>query len=170
MKVLVLGGDGYLGWPTALHLSEAGHEVAVADNFATVYNDLLDVLTPFQTWQIYYFGSTNNPAAAASADPDGDGQNNSTEFLAGTDPTNSASSFRITAIGKEANDIRVTWLTGVGKTSALQESDGGVGGGLSVSFTDLFVVSNTTGGTTNYLDSGAITNAAARYYRVRLVP
>ena len=34
MKVLVLGGDGYLGWPTALHLSEAGHEVAVADNFA----------------------------------------------------------------------------------------------------------------------------------------
>ncbi len=34
MKILVLGGDGYLGWPTALHLSEAGHEVAVADNFA----------------------------------------------------------------------------------------------------------------------------------------
>ncbi len=34
MKILVLGGDGYLGWPTALHLSAAGHEVAVADNFA----------------------------------------------------------------------------------------------------------------------------------------
>jgi UDP-sulfoquinovose synthase len=34
MKILVLGGDGYLGWPTALHLSECGHEVAVADNFA----------------------------------------------------------------------------------------------------------------------------------------
>jgi UDP-sulfoquinovose synthase len=34
MKILVLGGDGYLGWPTALHLSEAGHEVAVVDNFA----------------------------------------------------------------------------------------------------------------------------------------
>jgi UDP-sulfoquinovose synthase len=33
MRVLVLGGDGYLGWPTALHLSEAGHDVAVADNF-----------------------------------------------------------------------------------------------------------------------------------------
>ncbi len=33
MKILVLGGDGYLGWPTALHLSEAGHDVAVADNF-----------------------------------------------------------------------------------------------------------------------------------------
>ncbi|MGH3437866.1 MAG: NAD-dependent epimerase/dehydratase family protein [Sciscionella sp.] len=33
MRVLVLGGDGYLGWPTALHLSDAGHEVAVLDNF-----------------------------------------------------------------------------------------------------------------------------------------
>ena len=32
MKVLILGGDGYLGWPTAMHLSEAGHEVAVLDN------------------------------------------------------------------------------------------------------------------------------------------
>ena len=29
-----LGGDGYLGWPTALHLSGVGHNVAVADNFA----------------------------------------------------------------------------------------------------------------------------------------
>ncbi|MDR7300468.1 NAD-dependent epimerase/dehydratase family protein [Haloactinomyces albus] len=34
MRILVLGGDGYLGWPTALHLSDCGHEVAVADNFA----------------------------------------------------------------------------------------------------------------------------------------
>lgn len=34
MRILVLGADGYLGWPTALHLSEAGHEVGVLDNFA----------------------------------------------------------------------------------------------------------------------------------------
>jgi len=34
MRVLVLGGDGYLGWPTALHLSAAGHDVAIVDNFA----------------------------------------------------------------------------------------------------------------------------------------
>jgi UDP-sulfoquinovose synthase len=34
MRILVLGGDGYLGWPTALHLSNLGHEVAVNDNFA----------------------------------------------------------------------------------------------------------------------------------------
>ena len=33
MRVLVLGGDGYLGWPTALHLSDRGHDTAVLDNF-----------------------------------------------------------------------------------------------------------------------------------------
>ena len=33
MRVLVLGGDGYLGWPTAMSLSAHGHEVAVADNY-----------------------------------------------------------------------------------------------------------------------------------------
>ncbi|GAA5194945.1 NAD-dependent epimerase/dehydratase family protein [Rugosimonospora acidiphila] len=33
MRILVLGGDGYLGWPTAVHLSECGHDVGVADNF-----------------------------------------------------------------------------------------------------------------------------------------
>jgi UDP-sulfoquinovose synthase len=32
LRVLVLGGDGYLGWPSALHLSAAGHAVAVADS------------------------------------------------------------------------------------------------------------------------------------------
>ncbi|HYX86368.1 MAG TPA: NAD-dependent epimerase/dehydratase family protein [Gaiellales bacterium] len=30
--VLVLGGDGYCGWPTALHLSDAGHDVIIADS------------------------------------------------------------------------------------------------------------------------------------------
>ena len=34
MRVLVLGGDGYLGWPTALHLSARGHDVGIVDNFA----------------------------------------------------------------------------------------------------------------------------------------
>jgi UDP-sulfoquinovose synthase len=34
MRILVLGADGYLGWPTALYLSDHGHQVAVLDNFA----------------------------------------------------------------------------------------------------------------------------------------
>jgi UDP-sulfoquinovose synthase len=33
-RILVLGGDGYLGWPTAMAFSRAGNRVAVVDNFA----------------------------------------------------------------------------------------------------------------------------------------
>jgi UDP-sulfoquinovose synthase len=32
MKILVLGGDGFCGWPTSLHLSAQGHDVQVVDN------------------------------------------------------------------------------------------------------------------------------------------
>ncbi len=33
MRVLILGGDGYLGWPTAMHLTSKGYKVAVADSY-----------------------------------------------------------------------------------------------------------------------------------------
>ncbi|MGC2434898.1 MAG: NAD-dependent epimerase/dehydratase family protein [Desulfobaccales bacterium] len=33
MRVLILGGDGYLGWPTAMYLSRRGVEVALVDNY-----------------------------------------------------------------------------------------------------------------------------------------
>lgn len=33
MRVLILGGDGYLGWPTAMDMSARGHEVCVVDNY-----------------------------------------------------------------------------------------------------------------------------------------
>lgn len=34
MRILVLGGDGYLGWPTAMYFSNHGHEVMIADSLA----------------------------------------------------------------------------------------------------------------------------------------
>jgi len=34
VKVLVLGGDGFCGWPTSLHLSDIGHDVIVIDNLS----------------------------------------------------------------------------------------------------------------------------------------
>jgi UDP-sulfoquinovose synthase len=41
MKILVLGGDGFCGWPTSLHLSDAGHEVIIADNLSRRQIDVL---------------------------------------------------------------------------------------------------------------------------------
>src|SRR4051812_32458291 len=49
MKVLVLGGDGFCGWPTALHLSAGGHDVRIVDNFARRNADIeleAESLTP----------------------------------------------------------------------------------------------------------------------------
>jgi UDP-sulfoquinovose synthase len=54
VRILLLGGDGYLGWPTAMHLSAAGHEVTVVDNFLrrAMATELgADSLTPIQSLQ-----------------------------------------------------------------------------------------------------------------------
>jgi UDP-sulfoquinovose synthase len=34
MRILVLGGDGFCGWPTTLHLSDRGHDVTIVDNLS----------------------------------------------------------------------------------------------------------------------------------------
>ena len=113
-----------------------------------------------------------NPANAG-ADPDGDGFTNLQEFQAGTDPTNSASAFRITAIAKESSDIRVTWTTAGGHTNRLQATNGGSGGSFTNNFVDIdaqIILPGSGDAVTNRLDAGGATNQPARYYRVRLVP
>jgi UDP-sulfoquinovose synthase len=34
MRIAILGGDGFVGWPTSLHLSARGHEVRILDNLS----------------------------------------------------------------------------------------------------------------------------------------
>ncbi|HEY9905998.1 MAG TPA: NAD-dependent epimerase/dehydratase family protein, partial [Thermosynechococcaceae cyanobacterium] len=61
MKVLVIGGDGYCGWATALHLSNRGHEVGILDSLVRRHWDMelcVETLTPIapiqhrlQRWQ-----------------------------------------------------------------------------------------------------------------------
>ena len=49
MKILILGGDGFCGWPTALHLSDLGHDVVIVDNMSRRSIDIeleVDSLTP----------------------------------------------------------------------------------------------------------------------------
>src|SRR2546430_2378262 len=40
MRILILGGDGYLGWPQSLYLSGKGHNVTIFDNFMRRHFDL----------------------------------------------------------------------------------------------------------------------------------
>jgi len=49
MKIIVFGGDGFCGWPTALHLSNCGHDVVIVDNLSrrNIDNELeVSSLTP----------------------------------------------------------------------------------------------------------------------------
>ena len=50
-KILVLGGDGFCGWPTSLHLSDAGHDVVIVDNLSRRKIDVeleVESLTPIK--------------------------------------------------------------------------------------------------------------------------
>jgi UDP-sulfoquinovose synthase len=52
MRVLVLGGDGFCGWPTALYLSDRGHDVTIVDNLSRRKIDIemeVESLTPIRS-------------------------------------------------------------------------------------------------------------------------
>ena len=125
------------------------------------------------SWALQYGFSPLDPNVA-NADPDGDGFTNLQEFLAGTNPNNSASALRITTIAREGNNIRVTWKGGGGTTNMLQLANPTVNS-YSTNYADLppQVVLPCCAGTdmtTNQVDSNGATNVPARFYRVRLVP
>jgi UDP-sulfoquinovose synthase len=54
MKIAVLGGDGFVGWPTCLHLSARGHDVHIVDNLSRRWVDTelgVQSLTPMDSIQ-----------------------------------------------------------------------------------------------------------------------
>jgi hypothetical protein len=104
-------------------------------------------------------------------DTDGDGACDVEEVLAGTDPSNAESVFRITAITLEGNDARITWQAGGGRTNILQTITSLAANSCSNDFTDLppeIVLPGEGDVVTNRLHVGGATNRA-RYYRVRLL-
>jgi nucleoside-diphosphate-sugar epimerase len=54
VKIAVLGGDGFVGWPTSLHLSDQGHDVHIIDNLSRRWIDTelgVQSLTPMDSIQ-----------------------------------------------------------------------------------------------------------------------
>ncbi len=54
MKIAILGGDGFVGWPSTLHLSAQGHEIHVVDNLSRRWIDTelgVQSLTPMDSIQ-----------------------------------------------------------------------------------------------------------------------
>ena len=159
-------------------LGDAGSYSVIVSNAAGSAISASAMLTviappdPFAQWQLQYFGCTNCPQAAATADPDGDGMDNQSEFMAGTNPTNSASALRIILVARQANDVSITWTAGGGTTNLVLATTGSGNGNYATNFADISgpIVIPGSGDTTNsFLDVGGGTNAT-RYYRVRLTP
>jgi len=141
-------------------------------------------VTPFEGWQISYFGGTGNPAAAPNLDPDGDGISNTNEFLAGFDPTDSAAYLHIISIVRTNNSVVVTylgangdntWLPGfASRTNVLEFTKGAADGSYTTNFvstgqTNILSGGNGLGVVTNFIEVGGATNIPSRYYRVRVL-
>jgi hypothetical protein len=74
-------------------------------------------------WQIHYFGSINSPDARPDADPDHDGMNNLQEYLAGTDPTDPNSVFKLSAVTQVAPGVlQLQWLSATNRLYTVLES------------------------------------------------
>ena len=123
------------------------------------------------SWMLLYFGHATGLASdksRATDDADGDGMSNFQEFLVGTNPTDSASAFRIVSVAREGNDVRVTWATAGGRTNVVQAVSN-----LSGTFSNIspnIIITGSGDTMANYLDPGAATNRPALFYRIRLVP
>jgi hypothetical protein len=134
-----------------------------------VNNGLIDVINGNTN---FHAGVVNHGIILdANGDYDGDGLSNLQEYLAGTDPTNSASALRITSILPEGDDLRITWSAVTNKTYVVQVATNSSDGSYTNAFTDLATVVVPAAPAiteTNYLDVGAVTNDWSRFYRIRL--
>jgi len=89
-------------------------------------NDLFDANGDglVDAWQVHYFGSTDSPAAAPSADPDGDGANNFNEFVNLTDPTDPTSVKKLQANPDPQNsqNLVLGWLVARGRLHTIEST------------------------------------------------
>jgi hypothetical protein len=115
----------------------------------------------FQRKYFFPFTSTN---AAPNADPDHDGMVNSQEYIAGTDPTNSASLLKLNSVTKAANGATVTWQSVTNRHYQVM-SRTNLAAGTWQNVGGIF----TPSGTNSQLLDATATNGL-RFYRVQVLP
>jgi uncharacterized delta-60 repeat protein len=141
--------------------------VTIASNDAAVpafsFNITGQTITDLEAWRLQYFGVTTPTGNAAdNADPDGDGQNNLFEFVAGLIPTDATSQFHQT-IDTSSGHAKITFSPRFTSRTYVVETSTTLDGGSW---------SAATGSSTDNLNARTFTDAAAleprRFYRVNI--
>ncbi|HUA36952.1 MAG TPA: hypothetical protein VMA35_00975 [Candidatus Sulfopaludibacter sp.] len=120
-------------------------------------------------WMTEYFGHPTGLASdnsLAQDDADGTGMSNLDKFLAGLNPTNPASVFRIISINPQGANVLISWQAGGGKTNVVQAA-ATVNGAYSNISPDISLLGSGDA-VTNYVDT--TTNQSTRFYRIKLGP
>ena len=143
-----------------------GTNVAYASGFFEVQGTNPDynfagLEDPFQRTYFPLFPAAN---AAPGADPDGDGMNNLSEYIAGTNPTNSASVLKMLSLNRTNSTATVRWLSVNGKRYQLSYRTNLAAGG----WTNIGAVVTATG--TNALQTDTAATNTFRSYRVQVLP
>jgi len=105
-------------------------------------------------WRLAYFGHALGQAGDMSRggdDADGDGVSNYNEFLAGTDPLNAASVFKISQILVTGTNVQVSWPT---TTNLIYQLQGTGSLNPPVSWANIGATTNATGGLATQMDFG----------------
>ncbi|MCI0541867.1 MAG: thrombospondin type 3 repeat-containing protein [Verrucomicrobiales bacterium] len=121
---------------------------------------------PYEVWAAGFFGNATIPNAARMADPDGDGLTNEQEYLAGTNPTEAASSLRLLTISVNPgqNQVTIGWQSASNKNYLIETASAVAGpwaeAGSPVS----------SAGSTTQISLNRAPASDQQYYRVRIAP
>jgi hypothetical protein len=115
-------------------------------------------------FQRQYFPLFTSSQAAPSADPDGDGMNNQSEYVAGTVPTNAVSVLKLDSLTQSAGGTTIRWRSVVGKKYQVL----GRAQVTGAPWLTLGTPVTANGAQAQYLDAGATTGL--KFYRVQVLP
>ncbi len=122
----------------------------------------------FAAWQLAHFGATNLPGTGPDEDFDGDGAINRQEYLAGTQPTNSASAWGAGAIAASPDGARVGFTRIANRLHSVQvATDLTAGAWADLDVPDNAPLAAASNAWIEVADPGA-TGGPSRFYRVEL--
>jgi hypothetical protein len=134
--------------------------ITLSDRSASSYNDGIP-----DSWRLRYFGTVSNLLSVASADADGDGADNWSEYLAGTDPTDPKSCLRLSdfqMLTAQGTQCVLRWPSVAGKQYLVEASP--------TLFPANWMPLSTNSGSGSDLMFQDASGASPCFYRVRLAP